>query len=136
MASEKPTSRISDDDLLAKAIPIDESDEDTVSVDEEELEPIELDENDPGTSRMIRACGEKRQHEHQWQRIPNKTGKGATHVKTFVTKLRLDAVEHLDEQINQWLDDHPDYEVKLVTTTIGRLVGKNTEDALFVNVWV
>ncbi len=75
-------------------------------------------------------------HEDKWNRTPNTPGTGAIHVKTFVTKLRLDAIDHMDQQINEWLDAHPQYEVKFVTTTVGKLVGKITEEALFVNVWV
>ncbi|MEM6332604.1 MAG: hypothetical protein AAF823_04615, partial [Planctomycetota bacterium] len=41
-----------------------------------------------------------------------------------------------DEQVNEWLDAHPEYEVKFVSQSIGKLVGKNTEDALFMSIWV
>ena len=128
-----------DDELLANAIPIDPSELDDDSPDDDDaLEPIELEESGDteGSTGKIRAFGEREAHEAHWQRTPNITGKGAIHVKTFVTKLRLDAIEHLDGQINHWLDTHPEYEVKFVTTTVGPLKGKLTEDALFVNVWV
>ena len=137
--------RNQDDDLLASAIPIDEQDDDEapapppepIDDDEEELAPIDVEADAPSSGeRKIQAFGQRKPHEDHWQRTPNVTGQGAIHVKTFVSKLRLDAVEHLDEQVNQWLDAHPEYEVKFVTTTIGKLVGKNTEDAIFMNVWV
>ena len=86
---------------------------------------------------MIQVFGGQRvPHEDKWSRNTNVTGKGATHVKTFYCKLRPDAIQYLDDQINEWLDKHPEYEVKLVTSTVGKLVGKNIEDALFLNVWV
>lgn len=130
---------LSDEELLASATPIepDESDDEG-----DELAPIDVDssdssESDPsGKSRRIHTFDTRVPHEDNWKRQPNVTGKGAIHVKTFVTKLRLDAVEHMDEQINHWLDAHPEYEVKFVTTSVGKLVGKITEEALFVNVWV
>ena len=43
----------------------------------------------------------------------------------------------MDEQINAWLEAHPDYEVKFATTTIGEFAGKmGKEINLIVNVWV
>lgn len=74
--------------------------------------------------------------ESKWNCKPNLTGQGATHVKTFHAKLRLDSLEYLDQQINEWLDNHPEIEVKFVTSNVGELRGKTIEPALFVNVWV
>ena len=149
MSDNDPKPRASDDDLLADAIPIDLDEEDTDEIevledsahgnanDEDELAPIDV--AGPGESlggkiQMFGPQGGK--HEDKWTRTPNTPGTGAIHVKTFVTKLRLDAIDHLDQSINEWLDSHPQYEVKFVTTTVGKLVGKITEEALFVNVWV
>ena len=85
----------------------------------------------------IQVFGDKaKRHEETWNRTPNTTGQGAIHVKTFVSKLRLDAIERLDQQVNEWLDAHPQYEVKFVTTTTGQLMGKIEEPAIFMNVWV
>lgn len=140
--------QVSEEELLAKAIPIetdDAEDNDVTDHDAEELTPIELDaepegEAEPGSSVVasskIRTFDTHKPHVDHWKRTPNVTGHGAIHVKTFVTKLRLDAIEHVDEQINNWLDNHPEYEVKFVSQTIGQLVGKRTEDALFISVWV
>jgi len=127
-----------DDDLLADAIPIPPQDVD-------ELEPIDFDDgdddlkpeaDDDSSANQIRAFGAQKRAMSRWKQQPIASGAGARHVRTFVAKLRLDAIDHLDEQINEWLDEHPDFDVKFVTTTIGMLVGKNTEEALFVNVWV
>ncbi|MEM0913262.1 MAG: hypothetical protein AAGK09_01470 [Planctomycetota bacterium] len=147
----------SDDELLEDAIPIEMIEE---ASEEDELEPIEIEPADesegeaemgaggsaadpysaapPGAAKSskIRMLTERKPHDEHWDRTPNVTGKGAIHVKTFVTKLRLDAIEHMDEQVNNWLDAHPEYEVKFVSQSIGKLVGKNTEDALFMSVWV
>ena len=131
---------ISEEQLLANAIPIDiNAAEENDSTDhDEQMAPIEM---DPPTSNVIgsdkiRTFDTRKPHVDHWKRTPNVTNAGAIHVKTFVTKLRLDAIEHLDQQINDWLDNHPEYEVKFVSQSIGKLVGKNTEDALFVSVWV
>lgn len=139
-----------DDELLGNALPMPKDDDEELEelevIDDRvdnDLEPIEV--GDLSTAGMdpaelstskIKAFGVRKPHEDHWQRKPNVTGTGAIHVKTFVTKLRLDAVDHLDTQVNEWLDSHPEYEVKFVTTTIGTLFGKNKEEAMFMNIWV
>lgn len=148
--------KINDDDLLANAIPIDLSEEDEVEEhaklkapddgikrsDDIDLSPIDIDDEglggDPNQQSKIMIFGEaeRKAHSDHWNRTPNTTGGGAIHVKTFVAKLRLDAIDNLDEQVNNWLDLHPEYEVKFVSTSIGKLVGKISEDAIFMNVWV
>jgi hypothetical protein len=75
-------------------------------------------------------------HEDNWKRTPNTTGTGAIHVKSFHCKLTGDSLTYLDQQINEWLDAHPQYEVKQVTTSIGLWTGKLKEPNLIVNVWV
>ena len=75
-------------------------------------------------------------HEDKWHRTPNVTGSGAIHVKSFHCRLTGDSLGFLDQQINEWLDAHPQYEVKLVTTSIGMWSGKLKEPNLIVNVWV
>ncbi|MBL4591927.1 MAG: hypothetical protein JKY96_08210 [Phycisphaerales bacterium] len=67
---------------------------------------------------------------------PNVTGTGAIHCKSFHCKLTGDSLEFLDQQINEWLDKHPQYEVKMVTTSIGTWTGKSKEPNLIINVWV
>jgi hypothetical protein len=127
-----------DDELLADAIPIplDEL-EGAAPVEEEDLEPIDLEEADTTqTKQEIRTFGGNVRHEDAWTRTPNITKQGAIHVKTFVAKLRLDAIDNLDQQVNEWLDAHPEYEVKQVSTSVGTLIGKVNEDAIFMNVWV
>lgn len=100
-------------------------------------EPIEIsmDVSDD-TPSMINTGQISHKDEKQYQRSPNATGQGAIRVKTFHAKIRDDALEYMDEQINQWLDEHPEYEVKFATSTIGELIGKTRELALIVNVWI
>ncbi|XAL98895.1 hypothetical protein OT109_15070 [Phycisphaeraceae bacterium D3-23] len=148
-----PPEHADDNDLLDNAIPIPKDELDELDADElevvkpvedlDELAPLEVkglvDNDDAGAeaaSSKIRQFAQRKAHEDHWNRVPNTTGQGAIHVKTFVAKLRIEAIEYLDEQVNEWLDAHPEYEVKQVTTTVGKLVGKNTEDAIFMSVWV
>jgi hypothetical protein len=97
-----------------------------------EADPVEV-------KPKIRAFGQAMEaghHSKEWRRATNTDGTGATHVKSFHCKLAADALSYLDEQVNEWLDTHPDYEVKLVTTSIGEWTGKVREPHLIVQVWV
>ncbi|MCK4873112.1 MAG: hypothetical protein KAS72_10335 [Phycisphaerales bacterium] len=89
----------------------------------------------PTTSSKIRTF-EKQRKVKEWTRKTNVTGTGATHVKSFHTKLTDDAVRYMDELINDWLEANPDYEVKLVTTSIGTFTGKLKEPHMICQVWV
>lgn len=84
----------------------------------------------------ITSFGKERRHEESWSRTPNTTGAGAIHVKTFHCKLTEDALLYMDQLINEWLDAHPQYEVKFVSSTIGTFTGKLKEPALICQVWV
>jgi hypothetical protein len=91
-------------------------------------------------TNKIRAFDQKlaggARHEDNWNRSPNVTGTGAIHVKSFHAKLTGESLEFLDRQINEWLDAHPQYEVKFVSTTVGDWTGKLKEPNLIVQVWV
>ncbi len=98
--------------------------------------PIENKEAVYGLTRKITAFGNSKKEENKWARLPNNTGTGASHVRTFHSKLTDDALGYVDTQINTWLDENPDFEVKLVTTTIGTFTGKVKEPHLICQVWV
>ena len=44
--------------------------------------------------------------------------------------------EQISDRINEWLDAHPQYEVKFVSSSIGVMTGKLKEPALICQVWV
>lgn len=89
-----------------------------------------------GAAPAIRSFEKARRHEEEWNRTPNTTGRGAIHVRTFHCKLTDDALQYLDQMVNEWLDAHPQYEVKFVTTTVGTMTGKIKEPHLICQVWV
>jgi hypothetical protein len=72
---------------------------------------------------------------HTYKRLPNATGQGAVRVRSFHGRLSEEGLAFMDDKINEWLDAHPEIEVKLVTTTIGQFEGKIRESALVLNVW-
>ena len=71
-----------------------------------------------------------------WKRKPHSDGTGACHVKTFHSRMSSEGMEILDQQINQWLEEHPEIDVKLVTTSVGEWQGKIKEPNLIVQIWV
>lgn len=75
-------------------------------------------------------------HADEWNRKPHANRTGAMHVKSFHAKLTGESLEFLDKQINDWLDAHPEYEVKLVTSTVGDWTGKMREPNVIIQVWV
>jgi hypothetical protein len=88
------------------------------------------------TKSKIRALGnEVARREHHWKRTPHISGQGAIRVKSFHGKYSDSGVEHLDDMINEWIDAHPEVEVKFVTSTVHVFEGKIREPALVMNVW-
>jgi hypothetical protein len=72
---------------------------------------------------------------HNWKRQPNASAAAPVRVKTFHAKLSDQGLEYLDEAVNMFIDDHPEVNVKFVTTNIGMFDGKFKDLALIVNVW-
>jgi hypothetical protein len=87
-------------------------------------------------SSKIRTFERARAEEKTWKRKPNTPGTGAVHVKTFHSKLTEDALRYMDDTINEWLENHPELEVKFVTSTIGVFTGKLKEPQMITQVWV
>jgi hypothetical protein len=109
--------------------------------DDHSLDPISLvDDFDassdaPPTSK-IKAFGVAGIHqEHKYKRQTFASGHGACRVRSFHGRLSDEGMAYMDDKINEWLDNHPDIEVKIVTTSIGQYEGKIKEPALVLNVW-
>ncbi|MGD9688919.1 MAG: hypothetical protein AB7K52_01810 [Phycisphaerales bacterium] len=77
------------------------------------------------------------QIESRWKRPLQKTGTGATHLRTFTAKLTPSSLEYLDKHINDWLDNHLDAEVKFACTVVGEVAtSMGKEPTLVVQVWI
>lgn len=73
---------------------------------------------------------------HRFKRDVTFTGKGATRVRSFHGRLSDDGLAYTDDKINEWLDSHPEVEVKHVNCIVGPLEGKVTgEQGLIVVIW-
>ena len=103
-----------------------------------EDEAIQIVSDSPdGLRKKIKAFNQQKRHEDAWSRSPNTTGSGAIHVQTFFAKLTEDSVKYMDQSINEWLDQHPQYEVKFVNSSIGTMRGKGgQQDVMICQVWV
>lgn len=104
------------------------------------LEPLSLIEDSPDEApavSKIKAFGVvgSARTNHAWKRHTKANGTGAIRVRSFHGKLSEQGLDFMDNQINDWLDGHPEIEVKQVTTSIGQFEGKIREPALVVNVW-
>jgi hypothetical protein len=64
------------------------------------------------------------------RREPRPGSVGATRMRIFHSKLSDGAVAHMDHQINDWLDQNPDVEIKFANTTVGVWEGKHAEPNL------
>ncbi len=135
---------VKDEDLLANAISIEDLEDDEAAPaksanrqpSEDESTTIDLVGDDESSGGVIRTFEQVKAVKSDWKRAPKQSPEGATRVKTFVAKLRLDALEYLDDQINEWLDEHPECDIKFATTSTGPLTGKMKEDAIIVNIWI
>jgi hypothetical protein len=58
-----------------------------------------------------------------------------TRCRTFHGKLTPAALGHMDEQINEWIDHHPDIFIKHVTSTVGPFEAKHVEQHLIVTIY-
>jgi hypothetical protein len=58
-----------------------------------------------------------------------------TRIRCFHSKLTPGALAHMDDQINEWVDTHPDIYIKKVTTTVGPFEAKHVEQHLIVTIF-
>jgi len=106
--------------------------------DDAELDPIGLVEELEGQTeeKKIKAFGVVgSQKSKDWKRKPTCTGQGACRLKSFHGKLSDQGMQYIDDAVNEWLDSHPEVEVKFVTSTVGQFEGKIREPALILNLW-
>lgn len=59
----------------------------------------------------------------------------ATRCRTFHGKLTQPGLAHMDEQINEWLDSHPELYIKTCASTVGIFEGKSKEPHLLVTMF-
>jgi hypothetical protein len=102
-------------------------------------EPLTLMGSDDGAaqpSSVVRAVGGVgTKDERQYKRPLAGKNEGATRCRTFHAKLAAGAIVYLDDQINEWIDGHPEVFIKTVSTTVGLFEGKHQEPHLMVTIF-
>ena len=115
-----------------------------VPIPEEEPEPLHIEKAEKSSNSEDMVSTQIRTFEsdsklvagkYEFKRSLIKSGKGATRVRTFHTRLTENAMNYMDDQINSWIDKDPDIEVKFTSATTGMVEGKKTELHLIVTVW-
>jgi len=87
-------------------------------------------------ARKIIAFGnDQKTLNENWKRQPVKGSSGSCRVKSFHGKYSDEGLRYLDHAINTYLDEHPEIEVKFVTSTVMVFEGKIREPALVLNCW-
>jgi hypothetical protein len=106
---------------------------------EEPLELVDEDEKpastEPPKSKIHGISSVNALAQHTYNRPTHSNKTGAVRMRTFHCRLSEQGIEYLDQIINDWLESHPDFEVKFVTSTIGMWDGKLKEPTLILNVW-
>jgi len=73
--------------------------------------------------------------DYEFKRAANPPDKPATRCKVFHAKLSEGAVRHLEEMVNEWIDEHPEVHVKHSSTNVGQWEGKHAENHLIITIF-
>ena len=88
-----------------------------------------------GSKIKFHAGGDKHTYT-KFKREAHSSLMGATRVRSFHGRLSDDGLAFTDDKINEWLDNHPEVEIKHVNCIVGPLEGKVTgEQGLIVVIW-
>ena len=102
---------------------------------EEPIKLVDDDETAGEAMRTIGVAGGPGVRKAERKRPLNVNGTGATRCRLFHSRIQLSSLEHMEEQINAWLDSQK-IEVKHVGHVIGVMEGKRPEPNVMVFVWV
>lgn len=70
-----------------------------------------------------------------YQRPLLPAGHGASRMRVYHCKLSEGPLMQLNRQVNEWLDMHPDIEVKFANTTIGTWEGRHSEQHIILTLY-
>lgn len=68
-------------------------------------------------------------------RALNQGATGATRCRTFHCRLTEAAMAYMNEQVNEWVDSHPEIEIKFATNVIAALDGKAIDQQLILTLF-
>jgi hypothetical protein len=108
----------------------------TLSIEKDE--PLSLSEPSiaikPAGMRTFGAAAAKSEHKVDFKRPVNVNGTGATRCRLFCSKVAYSSLQHMEQQINDWLDAEQ-IEIKHVGHVVGVLEGKTQEPNVIVLAW-
>lgn len=110
------------------------------------LEPIPLDDDDIGGTRVemsdsvVALSSDKLNKTSAWddsrfKRKLDPSAAGAIRCRLFHAKLSEGALEFLNNQVNEWLDQNDQITIKFVNSTIGLFESKHTEPNLILAIF-
>ncbi len=110
------------------------------------LEPIPLDDDDIGGTRVemsdsvVALSSDKLNKASAWDenrftRKVDPTAPGAIRCRLFHAKLSEGALEFLNNQVNEWLDQNDQITIKFANSTIGMFESKHTEPNLILAIF-
>ena len=73
--------------------------------------------------------------EHEFKRALLHDTQAATRCRTFHCKMTDASFSNLNEQINEWVDEHEDIEIKFALSDIGVVEGKHADPHLIITVF-
>ncbi len=113
----------------------------------DELAPIEMEsrasrrgaKSDMSSSRIRAAEGTRGSadalDDTRYKRPLRPDNVGATRCRTFHCRISQGAIDFMNNQMNEWLDQSPEITLKFVTSTIGMFEGKHTEPNIIMTVF-
>lgn len=87
----------------------------------------------PFTAGGAATPSEVGQHKHK--RHLHHSGQGAIRCRIFHAKLNDGALHFMQDQINDWIDQNPEVEIKQMSTDVGIVEGKSSEPHLIITVF-
>ena len=87
------------------------------------------------THRRPRRRGTVFGNDSRFNRRPDPKSPGAIRCRVFHTKLSEAAVQYMNNQVNEWLDENDHIVVKSSSTTIGVFEGKQKEPHLILTIF-
>lgn len=73
--------------------------------------------------------------QHKFKRHLQHQDKGAIRCRIFHAKLNEGALQFMQDQINEWIDQSPEVDVKSVSTNVGIMEGKTTQPHLIITIF-
>ena len=89
----------------------------------------------PEAKSRIHVTSEQHLAAINYKRTLNNNKTGAMRMRIFHCRLSENGVEYMEHAINEWLENHPEIEIKTSNTVVGMWDGKIKENNLICTIW-